>query len=432
MCRRSDTSWAVSEARASARDRCPIGSPLARWATTASVRQRRHDEQVPRRSEDRDLPIEWIDLGEDLPDDNTPIDRGGPRWRVIALTAVVAVLIAIATGVAMTVAHDRHTAQPQALPPPGTGALPQTIFLPRSVLAVPKDWELIARGPQLVRIDLRTGVVTRTKVPTLQSSGPSFMLVETHEVIIRPLDFVPGYRVADGQAAQVLRGALDNGGPAFAGPHGQVWVSVQGAARRMVLIDTTGAPTGPSLDSTDTFPVGGDGAGLLVMRDPSGFYLAGAGTPELITTGSLLAIGPTRWLTAEHTQRGCTLVVTNRATKTRHTLGSTSCANDVPFPGVISPNGRSAAIVVEAATGTDAIHLIDLRTGSDHRLTARPRVGDGSNEHLVWTPDSRTLFFLTFEGQIDFTDAQGSHVRLLPLDLQETSEQIAIRVNPSP
>lgn len=371
-------------------------------------------------------------MGEDRADDSTPIDRGVPRRRVIALTAVVAALVAIAAGVAATVAHDRQTTQPQALPPPGPGTLPQTIRLPHSVLAVPKNWELIARGPQLVRIELRTGVVRRTNVPALQSDGPSFLIVETHEVIIRPLDFVPGYRVADGQGAQVLTGALGHGGPAVAGPDGQVWVAVEDAARRMVLIGTDGTPTGPSVDSTDTFPVGGDGTGLLVMSDPSRIYLAGAGTPDLITTGTLLAIGPTQWLTAEHTPRGCTLVVTNRVTKTKHSLGSTTCANDVPFPGVISPNGRTAAIVVEASPGTDAIHLIDLQTGSDHRLSPRPHIGDGSNGHLVWTPDSRTLFFLTPEGQIEFTDAQGSHVHLLPLDLRESTAQLAIRVNPSP
>lgn len=351
---------------------------------------------------------------------------------MIAFTAVAAALLAIATGVAMTVTNDRHTAQPQALSPPGTGALPQTIRLPRPVLAVPKDWELIARGPELVRIELRTGVVTRTKVPALQSSGPSFLIVESREVIIRPLDFVPGYRVADGQAAQVLTGALGDGGPAFAGPGGRIWVAAGRAARRMVLIDANGAPTGQSVDSTNTFPLGGDETGLLVMNEPSGTYLTGAGTPELITAGTLLAIGPTRWLTAEHTPHGCTIVVTNRATKTTHTLGSTTCANDVPFPGVISPNGRTAAIVAGAAAGTDAIHLIDLQTGSDHRLSPRPHFGDGSNGHLVWTPDSRTLFFLTLEDQIEFTDAQGSHVRPLPLDLRERTAQIAIRVNPSP
>ncbi len=94
----------------------------------------------------------------------------------------------------------------------------------------------------------------------------------------------------------------------------------------MVLLAANGAPTGQSVDSTDTFPLGDDGTGLLVMNDPSGTYLAGAGAPELITKGNLVAIGPTRWLTAEHTPAGCALVVTDRATKATHTLGTTTCA----------------------------------------------------------------------------------------------------------
>jgi Tol biopolymer transport system component len=156
------------------------------------------------------------------------------------------------------------------------------------------------------------------------------------------------------------------------------------------------------------------------------------GTRTLITTGDLLAIGPTRWLTTEQTARGCALVVTDRATRAAHTLGATICAKDVPFPGVISPDGRNAAIVVETGPGADAIQVIDLQSGSDHQLSPRPYFGDGSNGHLVWTPDSRTLLFLTLEGQIDFTDANGSYVRLLPLELRETTAQIAIRVIPSP
>jgi hypothetical protein len=349
-----------------------------------------------------------------------------PSWLVIALAAVVTV--AIATAVAASVGHHGRHAQPQALPPPGDDPLPETIRLAHSVLAVPADWELIARGSQLLRIDLRTGVVVRTDVPTLQSGGPSFLIVQPHQVIIRPLDGVPGYVVADGQPARVLTGLLGDGGPAFPGPNDQVWVFVDGTAQRIVLIGANGEPTGRSVDSTDAFPLGGDGTGLLVMNDHSGTYLAGAGNPTLITTGDLLAIGPTRWLTAERTPRGCTLVVTDRATKATHTLGATTCARDVPFPGVISPNGRTAAIVVETGPGADAIHLVDLQSGADHTLAPRPFFSDGSNGHLLWSPNSRTLFFLTLEGGIDYVDAHGSRVQPLPLDLRVMTAQIAFRV----
>jgi hypothetical protein len=383
---------------------------------------------VPRRSDDRDLPIEWIDVDERrVVASRRSARRTRRSWVTVAAAGVA---VGIATAVAVSVVEHGRAAQPQMLPPPGNGVLPETIRLAHPVLAVPATWELIARGPELLRINLRRGVVTRTDVPTLRSGGPSFLIVQPHQVTIRPLDGVPGYVVADGQPARVLTGPLGQGGPAFPGPDDQVWVFVDGTPQRMVLIGANGEPTGRSVDSTDDFPVGGDETGLLVMNNRSGTYLAGAGRPELITTGNLLAIGPTRWLTAERTPRGCTLVVTDRAATATatHTLGATTCSRDVPFPGVISPSGRTAAIVVETGPGVDAIHVVDLRSGADHQLAGRPIFGDGSNGHLVWSPDSRTLFFLTLEGQIVYTDARGSRVRPLPLDMRVTTQQIAFRV----
>ena len=103
---------------------------------------------------------------------------------MVALAAVVAA--AIATAVAVTVAHHGRAARPQALPPPGNGALPETIHLAHPALMVPANRELIARGPQLLRINLRTGMVVRTEVPTLQSTGPSFLIVQAHRVWSRP------------------------------------------------------------------------------------------------------------------------------------------------------------------------------------------------------------------------------------------------------
>ncbi len=342
--------------------------------------------------------------------------------------AVAMVAAASAALMAISVTRGRHAPHPQALPAPGAGSAPQTIRLAHEVLDVPAGWELITRGTELLRIELRSGVVVRTNVPPLQSSGPSFLIVERHLVIIRPLDAVPGYVVVDGEPARELTGLLAGGGPAFPGPDIQhVWAP-DSRAQRLMLVGLDGRPTGPIVDTTDVFPVAGDETGSLVVEDKAGTWLeSGTSSPQLITAGNLLAIGPTRWLTAQRGSAACDLIVTDRASGARHVLGTVTCQRNVPFTGTISPDGQTAAMVVDSSPGAEAVHLVDLTTGADRALTPRPYFGDGSNGHLAWSPDSKTLFFLSVDGQIDFTDVHGSSVQRLPLDLQTTAAQIALR-----
>ena len=272
-------------------------------------------------------------------------------------------------------------------------------------------------------------MIIRTTFPTLQSSGPSFLVVGADRVFIRPLDFVPGYVVLDGEPARVLGGLLGNGGPAFPGPDNEhLWVTAQtGLNRMMVLVGLDGQPVGPSITSTDTFPASSDGTGQLVLTTTTGTYVETPAGRTLITTGTLVAIGPTRWLTIEREGGACEFVVTDRPRATRRVLQVVPCAVNTYFPGVVSPDGRTGAFVRDVPNGEEALHVIDLVSGADHVLAGKPMAADGSSGRLVWSPDSKTLWFVTRDFQIGIVDRDGSHFRRLGLDLPPVA-QLAFRI----
>ena len=86
-------------------------------------------------------------------------------------------------------------------------------------------WELLGYGPdQVVRIEFAQGRIVRTAVPPLLSNGPLSFVVGPSQVIIRPLDLVPGYLVPDGHLARGLTGVLSHGGTLIPGPRpGTAW-----------------------------------------------------------------------------------------------------------------------------------------------------------------------------------------------------------------
>jgi hypothetical protein len=251
-------------------------------------------------------------------------------------------------------------------------------------------------------------------------------------VIVAPLDFVPGLVVLDGQPSRAMTRLPTEGGPAFPGPDDRHWWAGErtcdhGHVARMDLVDLDGRPVGPSI-ARPGFPASGDGTGKLVYITATGTYLESPTGRSLITTGTVLAIGPTRWLTIEHRGQGCELVTTDRATGARRALHAVDCLkDDTYFPGVVSPDGTTAAAVEGFATGTEALHVIDLASGADQVLGVQPLYADGSNGHLVWSPDSRSLWFVTQQGEVDIVDGHGSHLRRLPLDLPPVA-QLAFRI----
>lgn len=407
-------------------------------------------------SRDEDTPshdVEFLDVDptsrvadEVLP---TPTHRW-PRWLPFLLAAVVvAVVISLVVHI-----NSKPSASPPAhspSPTPSSVSAPSTspaASSPRAsvppitvtelghpLLGVTGRWELFGRGDGVVvRIQFARGRITKTAVPALHSSGPVFFVVGRDEAIVRPLDFVPGYRVSDGHPARQLSTTLGlgQGGPVFPGPApNRVWAtSVGGNSQTIGLTGLDDTRPGVVLP----VPAGGnvqqatpDGAGYLLFPGPGGVYDSRPDGLHRVTTGEVLAVGPTRWLVREcDSQGGCKNAVIDQANRAGHTLRPIVSEANSPPPGVISPNGTTAAVIDQTA----AVHLLDLNSGADERLSVLTNQSSFDLGSLVWSPDSRWLFIAAANGHLAVVDVRTRQVRDLGISLPNLS-QIAIRSAPA-
>lgn len=317
---------------------------------------------------------------------------------------------------------------------------PSTVDVGHPILGVTAAWELFGRGPDsLVRIELAKGRLTRTAVPGVGSSGPISFVVGPDRAIVRPLDFVRGFAVRDGHNATDLAGALSRGGPVIPGPDtSHIWADTNpgGNTDAMALIDWDGRATPTHVTIPRNWSAVGatsDGAGhVLLMSSDGGTYLASPGRPQLVTNGTLLAVGPTGYLVSECDAAGkCRTAVIDRATGKRRTLAKpiTPYGGTV---GMISPDGRTAAVIDVAQAGSTAarLSLVNLLSGVEHPTPA----GIGTptrHSGMVWSPDSRWLFVATAAGTVAVINPSTGHVADLGLRLPFI-EQLAIRAAPIP
>ena len=284
--------------------------------------------------------VEWIDLGPAEPPDRARAQRRSRRpWYLLAAAIAVAVILVAALN------HDtkRKTASPSHPPTahfaetaaPATTEVSDTEISPTSspsvavtnvghrLLDVPADWELFGRGiDAVVRIELARGRVTSTVVPSLEGSAAS-MVVGPDRVIVRPFNTAAGYEVRDGRPARDLPAVFGQQGPVLPGPdRNHLWSST-GTVGQTVMRLVTSTAARPGCRSR--FPSGGqagsDAAGYLTFYGTGGVYEARPGVIRRITSGDLIAVGPTRWLTREDEQYRCQTVVTDRATGTTRISG---------------------------------------------------------------------------------------------------------------
>lgn len=279
---------------------------------------------------------------------------------LIAAGAAVIAVIAV-----VSAALSRHQPKPPAAsvtrptfrpaPPAVPPAAPITQAGHR-LLGVTAGWELLGYGPdQLVRIEFARGRIVRTAIPPLLSNGPLSFVVGPSQVIIRPLDLVPGYLAPDGHPARGLTGVLSHGGTLIPGPRpGTAWFQDDFQARSLALVRMDGTRTGTSL----RLPGRG---GWQVLPDGRGYALAvGVRTGDLYDvaprgvrriTGTLAAVGPAGWLIVQcQDHRRCSDTVVNSATGARRVLPGRvpSPSAEPPVtggPGVIAPDGSAAALL---------------------------------------------------------------------------------------
>jgi len=188
----------------------------------------------------------------------------------------------------------------------------------------------------------------------------------------------------------------------------------------MVLRGVDGGPDRASIAVPEQDPVletASDGAGYLVVQATGGFYDATPSGLRRITSGSLLAAGPTGWLALECDDRHrCRSVAIDRATGSRRTVRAALSA-DGPR-GVIAPDGRTAAMFSVRDSGTVGLYLLDLASGA-RRPIDLPIYQAVGGSTVVWSPDSRWLFLTGPDGSVWAVDpattkAVGLGVSLAP------------------
>jgi hypothetical protein len=380
-------------------------------------------------------------------------DRPPRRW-----TGVAAALVLVVGVVGYLATRNSGSDHPSARPspplaptrserpePPGlSGPSPTTTAIGHRILGVTAKWELVGRGDGfVVRIQLARGLLTRTAVPILDSSGPVSFYAGPAEVIVRPLDAVTGYLVPDRQPAQDAPGDLSHGGPMLAGPDpGHVWVPVgEGDHATMTLVGMDGRPTRtfvPLPTDLNGF-TSSDQAGYLLFTGTGGVYdtrptgVSDAGTEpqggvRRVTAGALLAAGPTRWLTLECDDRGsCTTVVTDRRTGHRRNLGHRAALHGAMEGGVIAPDGSYAAVLrPDSQSGEVNVRLVSLTSGTEHAVAAPLDQQTIQAGTIVWSPDSRWLFVAGAHGELSAVDPRTSTVRGLGVQVPPVI-QLAIR-----
>ena len=370
-----------------------------------------------------------------------PPGHGRPGWLLVTAGAVVIAVIAV---VSVAVSGHKHKPPPASVARPTAPAVrsaPQVSDVGHRLLGVRAGWELLGYGPdQVVRIEFARGRIARTAVPPLLSTGPLSFVVGPSQVIIRPLDFVPGYLVPDGHPAVTLSGPVGHGGTLIPGPRpGTAWYQSGYQAGSLSLVRMDGTRTGTWL------PLPRRG-GAQVSPDGRGYALAfGVRTGQLYDvgpqgvrriTGTLAAVGPSGWLIIQcQDHRGCSDVVVNSATGARHVLpGRVPTPAAAPpvigAPGVIAPDGSAAALLRAGRGGQMTLQMLNLMNGRDHRINVALYQGSAGIQTLAWSPDSRWLFVVTANGTLAAVNARTHHIESFSVNMSSVS-QIVIRNTPS-
>ena len=302
------------------------------------------------------------------------------------------------------------------------------------LLGVTAGWELFGFSPgRVVRVQFALGRVTRTTVPAVQSAGPASLIVGPGQVIIRPLDNVPGYLVPDGQPARPLVGVLSHGGTVIPGPApGLVWFQAGYQARVLTLDRLNGTAQGPSIP----LPAGGP---WLVTADGDGYALIHGISPMLgydarpgalrAVRGTVAATGAGRLLTVPCHRRRCPNVLIDPASDTQRVLPgppADPAADPAAAPGLISPDGSFAAIFRSHPAGPATLDLINLRSGADLPVAVPLGAASLGAQTLAWSPDSRWLFVAAADGKLLAVRAGTGQVSGLGIALPPIT-QVAVR-----
>ena len=372
--------------------------------------------------------VEFLDVGRQRTRPNIgEITHRWSRWPILLLIGLVAALVIVR----LIHQHSKPSH------PPTTHPIAVS-ELGHPVLGVTAGWELFGRGDGVVvRVQFARGRVTRTTVPGLLSGGPVSFVVGADEAVVRPIDYVPGYVVPDGMAARQIPARLPQGqgGAVFPGPDpNHIWVqsaNAQPSTFALLAFDSSSPGVRISVPP-DTSPLAArpDGAGYLLFPGPDGIYDARPDGLHRISSGTLLAVGSTGWLTLECvTDAHCVIVDIDRTTHA-HRVIAPGLAGSGDQLGKIAPDGRTAALYETRPSSKITLHLLDLTTGVSHRLALPIDQVGYEEDTLAWSPDSHWLLVLAAGGGLDAVEASTGHVTNLSEVGIPPLDQLAVRNSP--
>jgi hypothetical protein len=355
------------------------------------------------------------------------VQFGPPAWQrsrrlgtllLVCLVAAAVVLVVVRSG-----SHRRATAPP---------AVTVTNF-GHPILGLRGGWQLIGLdGNGVVAVEFARGRIVRTSFPRLAGDGLVSLVPAIGEVLVRPLDNVPGYVVPDGEPARPLTGVLAHGGYLLPGPTpAQQWLDYG----ELMLVGPGGKPEHPKLPAAALLwatqvPVISDGHGGLILTGADGTVYDANGSALRPISALPFAVGPRNLLGLQCDNGHCSNVVISAATGATRTLpGPAGYADPWPWrelPGVASPDGTAAAVIVPGKSESQAgLDLVSLTSGAVLRVPV-PIAQDSSSRSLAWSPDSRWLFVVTAHGGLAIVNARTGQPGILSLGLSGLS-QIVIR-----
>jgi hypothetical protein len=386
--------------------------------------------------------LEVLDLGPvDAPDTAWPAGKAGvgadaDRHHVTRRGLLTVAGLGLAGGLGLSVRHRGPPPVEQPQPRPAPAVTPSVAPAPQVATPGPfvsdlggpllggppvDVFGLLARG--VVRIELATGRLTRTRLPPTVGGDVSFVPFRGG-VLVHRGDFGSVYVVPDGRAPRPAPTGLAGIGPMLPGPDpDHVWVVRRPGTPPpyLVLLDVRGRTTGTAvpLPAFATTPPVPDRSGFSLVSSVGGTYWVGPGGLRRVTTGAVVASGPSGWLAVECDDRSaCSAVLVARdggRRPVRGVLEPSLPAGDLSTPfGALSPDGRSAAFYVQDRGGGVRLVVLDVSTGR-RTHTELALVTNPEPDTFAWLPDGSRLLALDSSARILAVDpATGNATPLVP------------------
>ena len=380
-------------------------------------------------------PSEWLEVGP-RPSQN----RANRSGRLAGLAAALLVGVVAMAGVrsldGSAGPSERDSAPPSGshspTPPPRSPSAGPPVVGAGPTLPAAGDWEVYGRSDtEVVRLELRSGRMTRTPVPPLTAGGRVSFLATGTGVLARPVRGVPGYQVPDGEPVGPLPSALGRGGLILPGPEpGQVWISGTSrfSSRGEMLLASVSAGwvrVQASLPAVTYGSVQPDGAGSYYVSSTGGTYVRVPGGYRRISTGTVLAASAGSLLTADCDERlRCRHALVDRWSGKRRTVRLLPSFNAGLALISLSPDSRYVAVAYRLATRSPALHVIDLATGADREVRAAFDSGL-PNGSVVWSPTGDYVAAVGAQGRLVILASATAEVLPLSGDLPTIAQLAA-------